>query len=59
MVLGSFTRTNPAYIYGVGAIMAAAALIAAAADPSPEGQAIDAIAAYGTYYSLRARCKRS
>jgi fermentation-respiration switch protein FrsA (DUF1100 family) len=34
--------------------MGAAALIAAAVDPSPEGQAIDAIAAYGTYDSVRA-----
>ena len=42
------------HIYGVGASMGAAALIAAAADPSPEGQAIDAIAAYGTYDSIRA-----
>ncbi|HJU29068.1 MAG TPA: alpha/beta hydrolase, partial [Candidatus Binataceae bacterium] len=42
------------HIYGVGASMGAAALIAAAADRSPEGQAIDAIAAYGTYDSVRA-----
>jgi len=42
------------HIYGAGASMGAAALIAAAADPSPDGQAIDAIAAYGTYDSVRA-----
>ena len=42
------------HIYGVGASMGAAALIAAAADPSPEGKAIDAIAAYGRYDSMHA-----
>ncbi len=42
------------HIYGVGASMGAAALIAAAADPSTEGKAIDAIAAYGTYDSMHA-----
>ena len=36
-------------IFGVGASMGAAALIAAAADPSPEGQAISAIASYAAY----------
>jgi fermentation-respiration switch protein FrsA (DUF1100 family) len=40
------------HIYGVGESMGAAALIAAAADPSAEGQAIDAIAVYGTYDSV-------
>lgn len=39
-------------ILGVGASMGAAALIAAAADPSPDGQAIDAVAVYGTYSDL-------
>ncbi|HYO11220.1 MAG TPA: alpha/beta hydrolase [Tepidisphaeraceae bacterium] len=39
-------------IYGVGASMGAAALISAAADPSPAGQSIDAIAAYATYDDL-------
>ena len=39
-------------IFGVGASMGAAALIAAAADPSADGQAIDAIAVYGTYDDL-------
>ena len=33
--------------------MGAAALICAAADESPEGQAIEAIAVYGTYGSMR------
>jgi alpha-beta hydrolase superfamily lysophospholipase len=42
------------HIYGVGESMGAAALIAAAADPSPEGQAIDAIAAYGAYDTVQA-----
>jgi uncharacterized protein len=42
------------HIYGVGASMGAAALIAAAADPSPEGQAIDAVAVLDTYDSLAA-----
>ena len=39
-------------IVGVGASMGAAALIAAAADPGPNGQAIEAIAVYGTYDDL-------
>ncbi len=39
-------------IFGVGASMGAAALIAAAADPGEDGQAIEAIAAYGAYDSL-------
>ena len=39
-------------IFGVGASMGAAALIAAAADRSPEGQAIAALAVYGTYDDL-------
>ena len=46
--------TQAHHIYGVGASMGAAALIAAAADPSTEGKAIDAIAAYGTYDSMHA-----
>jgi uncharacterized protein len=59
-VLGAvrYLRANRAdqsrHIYGVGASMGAAALIAAAADPSPDGRAIDAIAAYGTYDSVQA-----
>ena len=40
-----------ARIFGVGASMGAAALIAAAAEPD-EGQALDAIAVYGTYDDL-------
>jgi len=40
-------------IFGVGASMGAAALVAAAADPSPDGQHLDAIAVYGTYDDLR------
>lgn len=40
------------HVYGVGASMGAAALIAAAADASPEGQAIEAVAVYGTYDDL-------
>ena len=40
------------HVYGVGASMGAAALIAAAADNSAEGHAIDAVAVYGTYDSL-------
>jgi fermentation-respiration switch protein FrsA (DUF1100 family) len=39
-------------IYGVGASMGAAALIAAAADPGPDGQAIAAIATYAAYDDL-------
>jgi fermentation-respiration switch protein FrsA (DUF1100 family) len=39
-------------VYGVGASMGAAALIAAAAEDSDEARAIDAIAVYGTYDSL-------
>ena len=41
-------------IFGVGASMGAAALIAAAADPSDDGRAIDAVAVYGTYDDLGA-----
>jgi alpha-beta hydrolase superfamily lysophospholipase len=41
-------------IFGVGASMGAAALIAAAADDSAEGRAIDAVAVYGTYDDLGA-----
>jgi alpha-beta hydrolase superfamily lysophospholipase len=50
-------RERPAQarrIFGVGASMGAAALVAAAADPSPEGRAIDAVAVYGTYDDLGA-----
>jgi fermentation-respiration switch protein FrsA (DUF1100 family) len=36
-------------VFGVGASMGAAALIAAAADPSPEGQALSAIATYAAF----------
>ena len=39
-------------IFGVGASMGAAALVAAAADPGSEGQAIEAVAVYGTYDDL-------
>lgn len=39
-------------IYGVGASMGAAALIAAAADPGAQGQAIEAVAVYGVYDDL-------
>jgi fermentation-respiration switch protein FrsA (DUF1100 family) len=39
-------------IFGVGASMGGAAVIAAAADPSPEGQAIEAIATYAAYDDL-------
>jgi alpha-beta hydrolase superfamily lysophospholipase len=41
-------------ICGVGASMGAAALISAAADPSPEGHAISAVAAYAAYDDLPA-----
>src|SRR5690606_33270324 len=41
-------------IFGVGASMGAVALIGAAADPSANGQAIDAIAAYASYDDLAA-----
>ena len=41
-------------IVGVGASMGAAALVAAAADPGPEGQALEALAVYGTYDDLGA-----
>src|SRR5690606_3183417 len=39
-------------IFGIGASMGAAALITAAADPSPEGRAIDAVVVFGTYARL-------
>ncbi len=39
-------------IHGVGASMGAAALIAAAADASPEGQAIDSVVVLGTFADL-------
>src|SRR5690606_33927310 len=57
-VLGAvrWLRSNQAEgsqrIFGIGASMGAAALIAAAADESPEGQAIDAVVVYGTYGDL-------
>jgi len=41
-------------IFGVGASLGAAALVAAAADASEEGQAIDALALYGTFDDLGA-----
>ena len=50
-------RERPAQaqrIFGVGASMGAAALVAAAGDPSDEGRAIDAVAVYGTYDDLGA-----
>jgi len=48
-------ETHPAQsqkIFGVGASMGGAALIAAAADPSSEGQAIEAVATYAAYDDL-------
>jgi pimeloyl-ACP methyl ester carboxylesterase len=39
-------------IDGAGASLGGAALVAAAADPSPEGQHIDALAVYGTFDNL-------
>jgi fermentation-respiration switch protein FrsA (DUF1100 family) len=39
-------------VFGVGASQGAAALIAAAADDSDEGRAIEAVAVYGTYDDL-------
>jgi alpha-beta hydrolase superfamily lysophospholipase len=36
-------------LFGVGRSLGAAALLAAAADPSPEGQSIDALALYNAY----------
>ena len=58
-VLGAvrWLRANRAeqsqHIFGLGASLGAAALIAAAADPSDEGQAIEAVAVYGTYDDLK------
>ena len=40
------------HVFGLGASMGAAALIAAAADPGEEGQALEALAVYGTYDDL-------
>ena len=40
-------------VFGVGASLGAAALISAAADASNEGQAIEAVAVYGTYDDLK------
>ena len=40
------------HVFGLGASSGAAALIAAAADASEEGQAIEAVAVYGAYDSL-------
>jgi len=57
-VLGAvrWVRANKAgeskRLLGLGVSMGAAALIAAAADDSPEGKAIDAVAVYGTYDAL-------
>jgi fermentation-respiration switch protein FrsA (DUF1100 family) len=45
-------RQQARHIYGVGASMGAAALIAAAADPGDDGQALEAVAVYGTYDDL-------
>ncbi|HZL34635.1 MAG TPA: alpha/beta fold hydrolase [Tepidisphaeraceae bacterium] len=39
-------------LFGLGESLGAAALISAAADPSPEGQAIDALAVFAPYDSL-------
>ncbi len=39
-------------IFGVGASMGAAALIAAMAEPTPDARAIDAVAVYGTYANM-------
>jgi fermentation-respiration switch protein FrsA (DUF1100 family) len=39
-------------IFGVGASMGATALISAAADPSPQGQSISAVACYAAYDDL-------
>ena len=47
-------RSESQRIFGVGASMGAAALIAAAADEGPEGQALAALAVYGTYDDLGA-----
>ena len=58
-VLGAVRRLREArprqsqHIYGVGASLGAAALIAAAADKSEDGRAIDAVAVYGTFDDLR------
>jgi fermentation-respiration switch protein FrsA (DUF1100 family) len=41
------------HVFGLGASLGAAALIAAAADPSDEGQSIEAVAVYGTYDDLK------
>lgn len=46
-------RNESTHIFGVGASMGAAALIAAAAD-GQEGQALEAVAVYGTYDDLGA-----
>ncbi len=45
-------RAQSAKIYGIGIQTGGAALIAAAADPSPAGQAINAIAVYGCFDDL-------
>lgn len=44
-------------IHGIGASMGAAALIAAAADPSAEGQAIDSVVVLGTFAHLNGLTK--
>ncbi|MCC6239188.1 MAG: alpha/beta hydrolase [Phycisphaerales bacterium] len=44
-------------IFGVGASMGAAALLAAAADPSPQGQAIDAVVLYASYADFNSLAK--
>lgn len=51
--LKEFRAGQAAHVYGLGASQGAAAVIAAAADPSPEGQAIEAVAVYGTYDDLQ------
>ena len=40
------------HLYGLGMSMGGAALIAASADPGPDGRAIDAVAVYDTYDDL-------
>lgn len=46
-------------LFGVGASMGAAALVAAAADPGPDGQALEAVAVYGTYDDLKAYARNA
>ncbi len=51
--LREYRPNQSQHIYGVGISMGAAALIEAAADPSPEGQAIEAVAVYSTFDDLK------